>query len=217
MSEGAKDSNDALHAVQSLTKMLVSQPCKSSKCSSQRFPYACKHGASCPFLAIGCCWFSHGDVQKSSSSNEDGKLQNSSPKRDAELAKLTESIEKKLSDLSRYVERCLEEVEAKIEDLAEAVFNQEGDTRKTTAAVESNKGGLQKLDAEEADKFKSLFAKLDKRMDEQLERYFAICLEKTQEVTGTVVEGAMQVSSKNIDARLLKIEARLARDAEDNG
>jgi hypothetical protein len=42
-------------------------------------------------------------------------------------------------------------------------------------------------------------------------------LDKTEEVAGKLVEGAMTAFPKNIDAGLEKIEARLARDAEDNG
>ena len=159
----------------------------------------------------------HGDAQKSARTHDDEKLQSSSPKRESELARLNENIEKKFSELSRYVDRRLGEMELKIEDLAEAVFNQEGDVHEMTASIQSDKGRLQKLDAKEADKFKTMFAKLDKRMDEQLECYFAICLEKTNDATSKLVKEAITVLGTHIDERFQAIEARLPRDAEDNG
>ena len=105
MSCAAKVSNDVLQAIQTLSKMIVSQPTKSGRCSSCRFPYMCKNGDSCPFHALGCCWFMHDNVQKSACSDENEQIQSFSPKLKSEFAKVDKKIEQKLGELSNYINR----------------------------------------------------------------------------------------------------------------
>ena len=151
------------------------------------------------------------------------------------LKEMEDKLERKIGSLSQHVDRLFGEMSAKLDLLEEATSKNEADIEDVLAARQAhtateamkpekdgaNKCDKIKLNADEADKFKILFAKLDQRMDEQLERYFAICcekaMEKTNEITGTFVKGAMKVFANSIDGRLQKIEARLARDAGDNG
>ena len=75
----------------------------------------------------------------------------------------------------------------------------------------------QKFDKEEVDKIKTLATRMDKRIDEQLERHFTMCMEKVDELTNRLVEGALKAFAANIDERFQAIEERLARDAKDDG
>ena len=74
-----------------------------------------------------------------------------------------------------------------------------------------------KFDKEEVDKIKTLATRMDKRIDEQLERHFTMCVEKMDELTNRLVEGALKAFAANIDERFQAIEERLARDAKDDG
>jgi len=199
--------SDVMQAIQALSKDTAAR----NKKASQRFPHVCRNGASCKFLACGSCWFQHDELHRDSNAankpenNSETDYQKHFQALEAQIANVKATIDKRLDDLSDYVDRCLACFEEKL--------GNEEDTLEKDMSV--------KLDKQGADKFKLLFAKMDKRMDQQLEHYFTICLEKTmettREVTGTFVEGAMKTAAKSIDGRLQKIEARLARDAEDNG
>jgi hypothetical protein len=94
-----------------------------------RFPYLCKNGACCPFLACGTCWFSHDADAKSpktinTNDAENEKLQH---QLDKKLAAMQSTIDRKMTDFAKYVDTRFSEVDAKLEAMAEAFIKDEAD------------------------------------------------------------------------------------------
>mmetsp|Transcript_37584 Transcript_37584/g.59447 ORF Transcript_37584/g.59447 Transcript_37584/m.59447 type:complete len:207 (-) Transcript_37584:74-694(-) len=183
--------NDALQELRSLSKVLKARQ------SKQRFPYACKNGPTCKFLACGSCWFQHEEAIAH------GKVETREPIRDAiekKIMAVQSVVEKKINDLSKYVDNRLGLLEAKLESVLEATLKNESDICMLEAENE-------KLDARESskkikDELEPECELLDERIDTKLNEFMKTTVK-------TAFEGAMTAFAEHVGKRVTTIEAML--------
>ena len=192
MSESDKGSHDVMQAIQSLTKMVASQP---KRCKRQRFPFSCRNGPSCQWMACGACWFSHdcSDKVKKDGEVKGQKLEDIADRITMKLKQLEDKIERRISSLSHHVDRLFGEMAAKLDSLAEATFKNETD-------IEDVLADRQALAA--TDKLRSeLAADLDNQIDMKLVEFLATDVR-------TSFENAMQAFAVHVDDRVQIIKGK---------
>ena len=175
--------DEVLQAVQSLTKVVGDK----KKSSCRRFPYLCRNGIKCQWLACGSCWFQHEAPKKQGKNiqlpeESDYKNTNTVQAFETQMAKVQATVEKKMEELSNYVDRRLACLEARVGDILEEA---------SELSIKPESDVDNKFDKHVVDKIKVLVERLDKRTDEKLERFVTMCMEKVEGLTNRLVEGAM--------------------------
>jgi hypothetical protein len=183
------DMADVLAEIRSLANLMKAKV----RPQRQRFPFFCRNGASCPFLACGTCWFSHDAEAKSTktSSTNDAENEKLQCQLDKKVAAMQATIDKKMTDLAKYVDKRLSDVDAKLEAMAEAFIKVEADSPTLHEKNLSSNGDVAELSLSQVQAFK---------------------LDIVKDLSDTFQDGvrlSFEAFGKIIEARMAKIEAKI--------
>jgi len=124
-------SAELVHEMRSLSSLL-----KAKSERKPRFPYLCKNGASCPFLACRSCWFvhdgdgvevKHNDANRVGIATNNQKQVSQTQDINMRLTNMRQVLENKLVDLSKSLDHRFAELESRLDALADSVLSNESD------------------------------------------------------------------------------------------
>jgi hypothetical protein len=202
---------DVLSELRSMTNFMKTRQPR----HKQRFPFACKNGLSCPYLACGCCWFKH-DNDNSNSSDVIQQVPSPYAVLEKRVAHIQSAVENKFGEFSQHVEKRLGFFESKLEALAEA-----------TCKIEDDILQLEEQARPEASARKSIndgvMAELDNKVDDlksELESIWGAKLESALDGIRSLIAAVAEDFCTEVGKKIVNLEERLegvAPEKQDNG
>ena len=188
------DIEELLLEMGSFSKMMRGR----TKEKKPKFPYKCKNGSSCPFLACGSCWFVHDDDALPIVSQHNVKVSNmpmkfTQPQESLQdKLRVIDDFEKKFVDLSKSIDHRLAAFELKLDAMADEIFKNEADVQE----MQEEKAVISKPE--------ELRQNIDERIDEKLEIFL-------KESVKCAFEAAFASFSQTVGEKVVVIERELEK------
>ena len=162
----------------------------------QRFPFACKNGRLCPYLACNSCWFKHDDVELVEAIGKKEHPEAALAAADKNIAVMKATVDKKMHDFTKHVDERMYCIESKLEALAQCAFRNEEEIQQLEVQVCSNPKAHSKPNDE-------LMCEIDCKIDQKLQDF----------LRGTVQDAfraAFETFSSQVGDKIQSLEDQLA-------
>jgi len=217
--------SDVVQELRTLTKFMKTRHAK----QKQRFPFACKNGRLCPYLACNSCWFKHDDVEPTEVNGKKEHPDAAQAAFDKNVAVMKAAVDKKIQDFTKHMDERMYCIESKLDALAQCVSKNDEEIQQLEIQVCSDTKALSKPTHE-------LMREIDCKMDQKLEDSlkglvqdaFRAAFEATEDFEARVegkidaklasflessvkdsFEAAIKVFACHVCGRIFKIEAEL--------
>jgi hypothetical protein len=216
VTEPKGDVANILLEVRSLSEMMKTRVCK----QRPRFPFACKNGPSCPFLACGSCWFRHegDDVDLQSTANKPTTVSNNKDEKqlkalDMKITDFQNHVDSKLASLSSYIDQQLANVFGKLDALAEATFQNETDITELSAI--SAKAGREAPCVAKDLQSSSAFVELQAEIAKEIEAKFDSKLQVGLDQMRSLIQALVEALGDKVGKKIRSLEDKLQGVVED--